>query len=296
MTRLTASLVCVVLAALVAVPATGLGAPPPDRGKPSGGGGGGGSSDPLGIDISWPQCGELDRLPSDPAFVVVGVNDGLANTTNPCLAEQLAYADGAATGAIAQPPLQLYVNTANPGGLGTPSWPSDDVDPTTGESVNNPLGLCSGDDDLACAWQYGWNRASEDVAVRFPPAANAAGIDAAPGSYTWWLDVEIENTWKTGGTQFDHDSNVAVLEGMTARFLGAGAVVGLYSTAYQWDAIVGGSVTATSNLNGLGNWRPGGARLATAKDACSAAPLTAGGTVLMTQFVKKRLDYNYSCV
>src|ERR671920_2353469 len=36
----------------------------------------------LGNDVSWPQCNKA--LPEDPAFAIVGVNNGLANTTNPC--------------------------------------------------------------------------------------------------------------------------------------------------------------------------------------------------------------------
>jgi hypothetical protein len=82
---------------------------------------------------------------------------------------------------------------------------------------------------------------------------------------------------------------------MTAYFDSINARVGLYSTAYQWNSIVGSSVGSDSNLNGLPNWRPGGASLRTAKDACNAAPLTAGGTVVLTQFVSKGLDYNYVC-
>jgi hypothetical protein len=252
-------------------------------------GGGGSTSAPLGIDISWPNCGK--RLPADPAFVVVGVNGGLATTTNPCLTDQLKYAKSKATGAIAsQDKIQLYVNTANPGGLGTTSWP-------TVSTAENPYTStpCDGSDNLACAWQYGWNRAQEDHVIRFQPSAISAGVDSDPGKYLWWLDVETENTWKSGGTSFDYQSNVAVLEGMTAYFNKVNARVGIYSTAVQWSQIVGSAVSPTSNLNGLKNWRPGGASLSTAKSACSAAPLTAGGQVVLTQFISKGIDYNYSC-
>lgn len=252
-------------------------------------------SPPLGIDIAWPQCGESEALPDDPAFVIVGVNGGLATTENPCLADQLSYAATSATGATSLAPIQVYVNTANPGGLNTESWPSSNLDPVTGANSPNPNGNCNGADTLACAWQYGWNRASEDAGRWFPPAATAAGLDASPSSYIWWLDVETENTWKTGGTRFDHDSNTAVLEGMAARFAADSVRVGLYSTAAQWRSIVGESVGSASNLNGLPNWRPGGANLSTAITACTAAPLTVGGAVVMTQFVDDDLDYNYSC-
>ena len=45
------------------------------------------SGTPSGNDISYPQCGKT--LPSRQAFGIVGVNEGLANTTNPCLATEI---------------------------------------------------------------------------------------------------------------------------------------------------------------------------------------------------------------
>jgi hypothetical protein len=247
---------------------------------------------PLGIDISWPQCGKT--VPKTQAFGVVGINGGLATTTNSCLKDQLVWAR-ASLGGTSQEKIQLYANTANPGGLNTASWPSNNIDPA-GNASANPYGTCDHGDSRACAWQYGWNRAVEDVLQRFQPAATAAGISTSPSGYIWWLDVETQNTWKTGGTAADYQSNVAVLEGMTSYFTNSGGRVGLYSTAAQWGQIAGNQVGSASNLNGLKNWRPGGASQATAKDACKAAPLTAGGSVVLTQFVSKSIDYDYSCV
>lgn len=267
-----------------------LAAPAAMAAKPAGGGGA--AVTPLGIDVSWPQCGK--KLPTDQAFGIVGVNGGLATTTNPCLKDQLAWA-ARSIGGTAQEKLQLYVNTANPGGLNTTSWPKSNIDPA-GNTAINPHGTCDGTDSLACAWQYGWNRSLEDVRDRFTPAAIQAGVNASASAYLWWLDVETENTWKLSGTTFDNQSNVAVLEGMTEYFKSVGGRVGLYSTGAQWGQIVGNSVGTTSNLKGLPNWRPGGANLNTAKEACKAAPLTTNDKVVLTQFVSKGLDYNYSCL
>ncbi len=241
---------------------------------------------PLGIDISYPQCGK--QVPKTQAFGIVGINGGLATTTNSCLKDQLAWANKSVGGTV-QDKIQLYVNTANPGGLNTSSWP-------TSSSPENPYGNCDNGDTLACAWQYGWNRASEDVINRFVPAANQARINNSPSEYVWWLDVETINTWKAPNNSFNTQSNATVLEGMTANFQSLGGHVGLYSTAYQWGQIVGNSVSDTSNLNGLVNWRPGGANLSTAKQACSATPLTSNGSVVLTQYVSKNLDYDYSCI
>lgn len=243
------------------------------------------STTPLGNDISYPQCGK--SLPKTQAFGIVGVNGGLATTTNPCLKDQLIWANKS-VGGTTQEKIQVYVNTANPGGLNTESWPK------TGNQ-DNPYGMCDGSDSLACAWQYGWNRATEAVNQRFIPAAAQANIDPTPSKYIWWLDVETLNTWKAPTSEFNTLSNTAVLEGMNMYYASINARVGLYSTAYQWGQIVGNSVSSTSNLNGLPNWRPGGANLSTAKQACTANPLTTGGKVVLTQFISKNLDYDHSC-
>lgn len=253
----------------------------------------------LGNDISWPQCGK--RLPTNQAFGIVGVNGGLANTTNACLTEQLIWASRS-TGAVAlQPKIQLYVNTANPGGLNTPSWPKNNVGPD-GVLSPNPseckIGIdgVNGEDSIACAWQYGWNRAVEDVIDRFVPAAQATKsptIYTNPANYTWWLDVETVNTWKTG--DIGKLSNAAVLEGMVAYFNSKlGAKVGIYSTSYQWGLIVGNTST-TSNLNGLDSWLAG-ASSTSAASFCAKPPLTVGGRVVLAQYVSKNLDYDYSCI
>lgn len=244
----------------------------------------------VGLDVSYPQC--YKSLPSGEAFAVVGINDGLANTTNPCLTKQLAWAAGS-SGKSNQPKIQLYVNTANPGGLNTPSWPKDNNDPT-GNTTDNPYGTCDGSDSLACSYQYGWNRANEDGNDRLAPAASAAGLPASASNYKWWLDVETVNSWETGDANAQA-KNSADLEGMTAYLKGQGAEVGLYSTSAQW-AEVAGRVDPTSNLTGLTNWRPGAKSVNTAKSNCSLAPLTAGGKVTLTQYQSGNLDYDYSCI
>ncbi len=65
-----------------------------------------GAAPTLGNDISWPQCGRA--YPATPAFGVVGVNDGLPDTVNPCLASEYHWA-------LASGVVDLYMNTANPG-------------------------------------------------------------------------------------------------------------------------------------------------------------------------------------
>ncbi len=244
----------------------------------------------IGNDISYPQCGQT--IPGGHGFGIVGVNGGIATTTNPCLSTQLIWANQA-LGTLNQSPVQLYVNTGNPGGLNTASWPRNNTDPA-GSTAPNPHGTCDGSDSLACAWQYGWNRAVDDVQSKFIPAAQAAGISAEPSNYPWWLDVETANSWKYG-SDFAFQSNRAVLEAMTAYLQSRGIKVGIYSTNYQWGLIIG-PVPTESNLIGLPNWRPGAIDLPMAQSFCSLTPLTSGGSVSLTQYVANNLDYDYSCL
>ena len=242
----------------------------------------------IGYDISWPQCDS--ELPPGQAFAIVGVNGGLANNTNPCLAEQLVWARGS-LGGTTQPPVALYVNTANPAAELAAWWPSSNTYPVWSPTpVPNPYGPCTGGDTPACSYIYGYAKAWDNATIRGVPE---------PASHFWWLDVETENSWGP-----DPVANRAALEGMAHYYLDVLGVAGLgiYSTGYQWTRIVGGigpvwSGTESfgpSNLNGLPSWLAGATSLAGAQANCSAPALT-GGVVTMTQYVMNDLDHNHSC-
>src|SRR4051812_16360573 len=65
------------------------------RKPPKGGGGGSSGSAATGYDVSYPQCGS--RLPSSPQFGIVGVNNGIVYSPNPCLATQYQWATTSTT-------------------------------------------------------------------------------------------------------------------------------------------------------------------------------------------------------
>jgi hypothetical protein len=268
-TRTAARLAALLFAALLLMPAWPASAAPSP---------GEGSVSTLGNDVSWPQCDQ--PLPSGQAFAVVGVNNGLANNTNPCLMDQLEWA-ATSSGVTPQPKVSLYVNTANPGSSGS-WWPTSNEYPI-GSTVHNPYGSCEEKDfGTACAYMYGYAKAFDDAYIR--------GI-TNPADYFWWLDVETENSWSTT----DKDANRAVLEGMT-DFLHSINVegVGIYSTGLQWGRIVG-TVSSSSNLHSLPSWLAGARNVTGARANCSDPPLTAGGEVAITQFVFRDFDYNHSC-
>lgn len=251
------------------------------------------STEKVGYDVSYPQCGR--SLPTDYYFAIVGVNGGNAASANPCLADQLAWANKAKVGSN-QPRVQLYVNTANPGEVISQisTWPTTPYD-SNGNLPSNPYGnTCSGGNDRACSWLYGWNRSiyTENL---FKSAAASKGLSADTASHRWWLDVETMNTWQSG-TNEALIRNTAAIEGFAKYYQSKGATVGLYSTALQWGQITGNNIGADSNLRGLANWRPSGSSLNNAITNCSVSPLTPGGFISLTQYVQKNLDKNHSCI
>lgn len=230
------------------------------------------SASPVGSDISWPQCG--GAYPSGQAFGIVGVNHGRADDFNTCFASEMQWAAGS-TGASAQPKVQIYANTGDPGNT-VSDWPK------TGSSG---YGDCSGGDDMACAWQYGYNMATADL-----EAVTNDGLN--PASYPWWLDVETTNTWQ-GGTTTGLQMNIVDIQGMQYALEAAGVKWGIYSTGYQWTQITAGD---TTTFAGVPNWEPGARTERGAQSNCtSLSPFTGGAsTIVLTQWTAT-YDYDYPC-
>jgi hypothetical protein len=237
-----------------------------------------------GNDVSWPQCGKV--LPTKQAFAIVGVNGGLANDSNRCFDQQWTWAQSS-PGTKGQPNAAVYVNTANPELAGS-WWPKNNYaenDPVpvpvpTAAAYNN--GTCDGTASVACAYVYGWSKAYDDVHSRH--VAVAADL-------RWWLDVETGNSWSSKNIA----ANRADLEAMATVFQKAGRRVGVYSTRYQYGAIVG-TVDSSSALYPLDSWLAGGSSLKGAQSLCSATALTGGSHVTMTQYVSGAFDYDVSCI
>lgn len=262
-----------------------------------------------GADVSWPQCGK--RLPAGQAFGLVGVNGGSAADFNGCLAAEAAWA-ASTSGTTAQPTTAFYINTANPGSLGS-WWPTSDssqppagaypapVDPLPAAAVTYPDGTPAGctttafgtpSYSRACAYVYGYVRAEQAVEWA---VEQIDGFD--PSAYRWWLDVETSNTW-----QNDTSANAASLAGAASYLQQVGLGVGVYSTTAQWAAIVGGTRSnipplpngQSSNLIGLDEWGAGAASLKGAQSNCAATSFTGGKNRLM-QYIAGGADYDVSC-
>jgi Fibronectin type III domain len=246
-----------------------------------------------GYDVSWPQCGRVATLPKKPVFAIVGVNDGVEGTRNPCLTQELAWAH-TAKGGTTMPKVSFYVEAADPHTETADEplrWPTSTTVHGVHVAVPATYGThCSGSRTAACAYVYGWATGYRD--------AHLSGI-THPSKYTWWLDVEDTGVWGTS-----KQANRAILEGMAAYFTdstakhGIHAKLGIYSTTAIWKRIVGTTRTA-SPLRGALNWEPGGAigggsrSLAITRQHADK-PFTPGSTVAVSQWTADDIDKNYA--
>ena len=221
-----------------------------------------------GYDVSWPQCS--GPLPADPAFGIVGVNKGIVFSPNPCLASEVIWAGGTRAG--------LYASTANPGPALSTHWP-------TGQS--SPM-VCSATDPdtAACAYDYGYNAASDSYADAVAAFA-ALGLAGTPAGSSWWLDVETSNSWRS-----DVSLNTSALSGAVHYFATVAGVasLGFYSTSYQWGVITGGTTT----FSAYPSWIAGATDASGASADCSGPGFT-GGAVWLAQYPSGGFDANVLC-
>jgi hypothetical protein len=233
-------------------------------------------SQPIGYDISYPQCG--GQFPRDVAFGIVGVNRGIVYSPNPCLGTGNGPSELAWAGLHAE----LYANTGNPGPQLSSRWPIGQTVPRVC-AANNP-------DTADCAYDYGWNAAADSygTAVRAYISLGWArpGDNRTPVANHWWLDVETANSWRS-----DHSLNVAALQGGADYLASVGAAsVGFYSAPFMWADIVG----ATSAFADYPSWVAGATTLQGAQSRCAGDGFTGGGVVL-AQYLAKGFDANYRC-
>ena len=172
----------------------------------------------LGGDVSWPNCptgmGIAERptlglpMPLEQArFVVLGLTNGPAFSSNPCLASQVSWATSrrlsTSAYAIVNYPTPAQLTTYGGGG-------------TTTERLR----------------RVGAAQAAASLATM-----RAAGL-ASP---MVWVDVEPVSArpWST-----DVAANNAVIDGALAGYAAAGIRTGLYSYSSGWNTITGGRRSA----------------------------------------------------
>ena len=249
----------------------------PAAAKPSRGG-----AAPAGYDISFPQCGR--SYPTSVTFGIVGVNDGIVLSANPCVASELAWAEAAQNHAPA-----FYANTGDPGPQFSSHWPTGQQSPEA----------CDGSNSVACSYDYGWNAAQNSFAgaVAAEQVDGSASPTTAAAAAPWWLDVETPNSWETlesaYGATADSDANdQADLQGAVAYFQSVGVgSVGFYSTGSQWASITGGTGSAFAASPG---WVAGFRSQSSAQAACGSTAFT-GGRLALAQYPSGGFDADVTC-
>ena len=256
------AVVVVMMALLALAQAAGVNAAPPESATSLA------AATTPGYDISWPQCN--GPYPVSPAFGIVGVNKGIVFSPNPCLASEVTWAGGTSAA--------LYANTANPGPALSTHWPTGQTSPA----------VCSATatDSAACAYDYGYNAATDSYADAASAFA-ALGLAGTPAGSAWWLDVETSNSWRS-----DVSLNVAALSG-AVDYLGSVAHVaslGFYSTSYQWGVITGGTAAFSAHPS----WVAGAGDEAGATANCVGTGFTGGG-VALAQYIAGGFDADVRC-
>ena len=230
-------------------------------------------------DVSFPQCGGSLPLRKNADFGVLGTNDGISFTRNPCLVQQLAWAKS-----LALPPA-FYANTGNPGPNHATHWPIGQAAPR----------VCTTSDpnSIGCSYDYGWNAAWHSYDVATDAAQRLHHVDRAnarrrAANVEWWLDVETMNSWQALDDQptvADQRLDVATIQGeVDALRMAHVESVGIYSTAFQWSQITGGPGVTRGRFAGLPQWLAGYESYGAAARGCGAAGFT-GGPVRMAQYL-----------
>jgi hypothetical protein len=207
-----------------------------------------------GYDVSYPQCNK--SLPPDPLYAIVGINGGRPFKQNPCLKELYKWAS---TGKLLP---AVYMNLSF-------------ISPTNFQySLIGPK-ECSPIDQECQSYNFGYQ-----AAIYAHKYAKSNGVKTT----TWWLDIEIMNTWSE-----DKNLNRNVIAGAIDYLRAQGLTVGVYSTKYQWNRITDGWQIE------IPVWVAGAKDKGEAPDKCKPEYSFTGGPVTLIQYIQDELDHNYLC-
>jgi hypothetical protein len=204
-----------------------------------------------GYDISWPQCGNA-YPPAGAGVAVVGVDYGHPYNNGMSFNPNPCLSSEWAWASSSPYQPSVYLNTDYP---------------HNGNAGADPY------------W-YGWDGARDAVAY-----AHAHGINPA----IWWLDVETTNWWQTDASNnYLTGANARVIQGNIDYLHSQTLVVGVYSTPYQWNRLVGayspGVPVWAADYNDSQPWM-----------GCTSSHAFGGGTVWQVQSAPGTWDPNYSC-
>jgi hypothetical protein len=203
-------------------------------------------------DLSWPNCNE--KITSLSSSGIVGINDGLDFSHNPCLAqESLLFHSN----------YSLYLNTGYPG-------------KSYGLMFKNSPKHCSSNNLNCLAYNFGYNDAVHSLMYAWSQNSH---------SFSWWLDVETENSW-TNSYKQNREALIGMINAIHKyTFM---PTIGIYSSSGQWQTVTKGWI------NLLPAWAATGSNSKqAATNYCSSS--FNGGPTWLTQYTKY-LDMNYNCL
>lgn len=223
----------------------------------------------LGGDVSWPQCPPGMGIPEkrshggpmpvpEAEYVVVGLTNGPGFTPNPCLADQVAW--------VRERGLLISA-------YAVASWPGEEVVEELGDD-----GPFDGGSRLGALRNAGYQQALYNV-------ENMRRADFPTPIV--WIDVEPvpDFDWPA-----DPVENAAVVEGVARGYQDAGYAIGVYSTPFLWEEIVGGFEL------GVPEWRAAGQTSGEeALARCADDWVIQGGEAVLGQWVEADRDMNWTC-
>lgn len=223
----------------------------------------------LGGDISWPQCpkgmGIPEKrtlglpMPLDSAeFVVLGLTNGPGFVRNPCLPDQVEWVRSRGLMAAA------YAVGGYP-----------DAATVAQHAANGPF---DGTTPLGALRNTGYQQARYNVTSML-----LTGLE----SPVVWIDVEPvpDFPWSA-----DRAANAAVVEGLARGYRDAGYRIGVYSTPYLWESVVGDFSL------GVPEWRAAGqTSMAEALARCGSEWSIQGGQAVLGQWVADSRDHDVTC-
>lgn len=223
----------------------------------------------LGADISWPQCPKGMGIPEkrtlgmpmpipQAEYVVVGLTNGPGFTPNPCLADQVAWVEERG----------LMISA-----YAVASYPDE---PTLDEyGGDGPFDASS---DLGRLRNVGYQQARYNI---------GSMVDSGLQTPIVWIDVEPVPDFEWSD---DVRANAAVVVGAARAYTDAGYAIGVYSTPYLWDEVVG-------DLSlGVPEWRAAGETSSDeALNRCGDDWSIQGGEGVLGQWVEDSRDQNLTC-
>ena len=223
----------------------------------------------FGADMSWPQCPKGMGIPqkrshgapppTDAAeFVILGLTNGPGFVRNPCLPDQVEWVRSRGLMAAA---------------YAVGSFP--DAETVAQHRGSGPF---DGRSQLGALRNTGYQQARYNATSMLLTGLETPIV---------WIDVETVPDFEWSADQV---ANAAVVEGLARGYREAGYRIGIYSTPYLWEQVVGDFAL------GVPEWRAAGqTSMDEALSRCGADWVIQGGPAVLGQWVEDDRDRNITC-